>query len=144
MSAHIHAEPSLSRQLEIAAEFVHAQHAQSRDAKERPRRSRSSGRRRAAAVAVGLAFAASAGVTCGALTHSSQSGAARTMSIAPGTVSIAPASSSPVRALHPGTPRAFAPTIRELENRGYVQAACTLRGILMVNPSTHRSELVAA
>ncbi len=136
MSSHIHAEQSRGRQLEITAECAHAQcERQLRDANERPRRFRSTGRRRAAAVAIGLAVA-SAGVACGAVTHASQSGAAATMSIAP-------ASASPVRAPHASaSPQAFAVAIRKLETQGYAEAACTLRGMLMVNPRTHRSETV--
>jgi hypothetical protein len=136
MSSPIHTEPSRSRELEIAAECDQAQHERElRDANERPRRFRSTGRRRAAAVAIGFAVA-SAGFACAAVTPASQTGAAPTMSIAP-------AASSPVRSLHASaSPRAFALAIHELETRGYAEAACTVKGMLMVNPRTHRSETV--
>ena len=47
--------------------------------------------------------------------------------------------------LHTGaTSASFVRRIRKLESEGYVEVACRVDGDLMLNPRTHRSELVRA
>lgn len=135
MSSYLHTEPIGAGHLEIDRGSHHAQHLRElRAAVDRPRRLGSTGRRRAAGAAIGLALA-SASVACGAITDSSQTGGG----------THATDSAPVIRAHHAGvSPRAFALRIRQLEARGYVEAACNINGILMINPRTHRSETVVA
>jgi hypothetical protein len=134
MSSHLHTEPIRIRQLEIAAGCAHAPHQHElRDAAEQPRQLRSTGRQRAAAVAIGLA-AAFAGVACGAVTDIAQKGVPAHMTGSPSILRAPDVDLSP---------RALALRIRELEARGYVQGSCTVNGILMINPRTHGRTTVA-
>lgn len=96
---------------------------------ERPRRLRPTGRRLVAAVAIGFGLA-SASVSCGAISDPTYK-----------TVAQATDSATPVPARTSG---AFVLRIRRLEARGYLQASCNSSGILMVNPRTHRREIVVA
>jgi hypothetical protein len=134
MSSQLHAERIRARQLEIAAGRAHAEHEREPGvAGERPRRVRSTSRRRAVAIVVACAVA-SASVAFGAVVDRGPKNVAPTWG-----------SGMPVQAHHARVSRrAFALRIRQLEADGYVQASCVIRGTLMINPHTHRKEIVFA
>jgi hypothetical protein len=86
-------------------------------------------RQRVAAAAAGIILA-SASVACASAANQAPTSVAR--ATAPSALRVG------------ASTRAFAARVDELKSQGYVQIACTIRGALMFNPHTHRTEIVSA